>query len=355
MKTALHILGRIERSGMERMLVSSAGIWEEFGWQVEILSLSSESEYQVKLTELGYRVHNLPNPWSIEGLSKMGKLFRRINPSIIHNHVERRHALTSTIAFLFANQSGRVRTVHNNFSDAGFRYWIRRFQNKVEKLAGFKVVVPSKDVYLNEQQLWHRESLIIENWAPRFDSGARNHDLGNLVRILILGNCSTTKRHEIVFRMIEQFLKFTQNDYKILIHHVGDSTFADVGEQKFLNSTPETYSLMVHGSVDEPQQIFSQSDCLLVTSTREGQSVSMLEAIRMGIPCVGILVPGLNWAENIPSVFLATTEAELLETFVQFLNERRVGSIPNLSLDIDRRFEPRRGVEDYGNLYDRIT
>ena len=354
MKKALHVLGKIERSGMERMLASSHELWKEFGWEVKIISLSEKSEYQETLMKMGYQIENLPDPWSLSGLLKMVRLFRETKPEVIHNHVERRHALTSLVAYMAINNSKRVRTVHSNFPDQGFRYIIRRVQNFVERFTGFTIIVPSTDVQLNEEILWKRRTHLIENWAPKYELGQGRSPNLDEIRMLILGNCSEIKRHEIAFKLADDISKKNDHKLRIVVHHVGSSLGASASEIRILGSVPDRYKIIEHGSLAEPQNVLQQSDCLIITSSREGQSVSMLEAIRMGIPCLAIAVPGLKWAESIPTVFLAENDTSLFKAFERFLADRN-SPIPNEVLrKIDERFSPVRGVRDYCRLYEGV-
>jgi glycosyltransferase involved in cell wall biosynthesis len=353
MRKVLHILGRIERSGMERMLESSYGLWEECGWEVQILSLSEKSEYQETLMRLGYKIENLRNPWKLIGLLSMARFFRQTKPDVLHNHVERRHALTSLVAYIAVNKSKRVRTVHSNFSDQGFRYMVRRAQNFVEKITGFTIIVPSEDVQLNEEILWKRRTNIIENWAPKYEPSQDRRCEQNEIHMMILGNCSEVKRHELAFRLADEVGRNNKHNFRIVIHHVGSALGASATEIGILESVPTNYKIVVHGSIVAPQRVLQQSDCLIITSSREGQSVSMLEAIRMGIPCIAIAVPGLNWAGSIPKVFLAENESRLVSAFESFLEAKKFPSSSETSQQIDERFSPNRGVRDYCRMYER--
>jgi glycosyltransferase involved in cell wall biosynthesis len=347
-------LGRIERSGMEIMLEYSAEIWHEFGWRIEILSLSDESEYQKTLSKLGYKVHNLPNPWSIKGIYQMYKTFHQIQPCIIHNHVERRHGITSLIASTSNSQSGLVRTVHNCFPKNEGRALNRWIQNWIEKLVGFIIVVPSIDVHLNEKDLWNRNSLIIENWTRQYPAGVEKIEKSNSKSMVILGNCSPIKRHELAFKLVQEFSRLKDSKFDITVHHVGNSDGASEEEIEFLGFVSQNYTCVEHGIVKEPQNLLQTADCLIVTSSREGQSISMLEALSMGVPCIGIKVPGLIWAENNPLVFLSEGEADFIETLNRLFNSQENKDFASKSSDIALRFSPRRGVKEYTFLYDRL-
>jgi glycosyltransferase involved in cell wall biosynthesis len=336
---------------MERMLASSAEIWLTKNWKLVIVSLAKKSDYQKELELLGYKIYNIDNPWTFSGLVTFSNLIGMIKPQALHNHVERRHSIISLIAAMRLRKTVFVRTIHNVFDYHGIRFIIRKVQNWIEKLARFHLVVPSSDVQLWESGRWNRPTKLIENWAWHSSKLPSEKD-GNL-EIVVLGNCSEIKNHELAFELIDTFCKTNKGSINLILHHIGNEVNATDAEKFFLHSDCNSFHLKRHGSLENPVDLLKTADLLLVTSLREGQSVAMIEALIMNIPCFAIEAPGLLWTSDIDSVYIAKNDSSLSEKFSSYLTA--INDRPDRDVEkLVTRFSPVRGVEDYVNYYETL-
>ena len=116
----LHILTRLNRSGMERMLECSHDLWVAAGVEPIILGMSDgDHPYAPALQARGYQVVESQAVRSVRGLNGLRRSVRAIRPDIVHIHQESCFDAVAVISKLSRGVEGLVYTVHDSFPFEG--------------------------------------------------------------------------------------------------------------------------------------------------------------------------------------------------------------------------------------------
>jgi glycosyltransferase involved in cell wall biosynthesis len=264
------------------------------------------------------------------------------------------HGFIAVIAKFASPRTPIVRTVHNCFKFAGAERLKRVLQNSLEKLSRTTIISVSADVQKNEVENWGTETTLIENWINvndiiKFSEVKKITEQEHPV-VAFLGNCSPTKDHEMV---LETLLNYPD----IHIIHIGHAHNSSIREIDILKKLDAENRLIWNNSSQNPFSLLLQSDALIVSSKNEGMSLALMEGLTLGIQCWIRDNPGVRWASGISNSVFFTSTDDLIELFEQLLfcnkfkdNRKHV----NLKQDLIKRFSPKRGVEQYIKIYQKL-
>lgn len=337
---------------------------QQRGWRVGVVCTLEEGELVPALRAAGISV-DLLTPLGLGawfGESELTRLLRRWNPSVVHTHSG--FWLRGVVAASRAGVPGRVHTVH------GLHQPEEPWWGPVEKylsgrLTGAVVsVAPQMVEYLAHQGRVPRSRLHqIPNGidVPRFASAPRGtlrEDLGISPHAVVLGTVARIapiKNLGLPFGSLARLVATGHDAHWVI---AGDGP-----DRAELAATAAAAGIgdRVHflGMVDDPSTVLPDFDIFLNTSHSEGTSLSVLEAMASGIPCVAtsvggnpeVLADGAAGRLVPPNdpIALADTLAELLAN----PEERR-----RLGAEGQRRAEERYSltamVDAYESLYDRL-
>lgn len=349
-KRVLHILGSLNPSGMERMLVSSAKYYGTAGFRSYVLGQGAHHPYADTLKRAGYEVvlskHNLRTH---RGRRFLNEFIKKENIGVIHVHTESNYLVTVLTVFWALGFHGRViRTIHNVFAPRGIKFIFRLLQALIADRFVSSLVAPSSDVARNEKRFL-RKPKVIYNWVDDkfFDIRDKRNTLtiekhsDSKIRALIVGNCSQIKRHELA-------------EYAVLeaghaLFHVGSEENIS-NEERLLLGVFETQDLLLTRGSQPPDFAILNSDYFVMPSTNEGMPVALAEALVVGLPCYISDSPGLRWAKHLPQVFiLPGIQSVWNEKISAHANLPKTNSDVQLPID----FSARRGATEYMSLYER--
>lgn len=339
----VHLLGGLYPSGMERMLASAAGEFEEQGVKGVIIGQGPAHPFHSALVEAGYAVHIIPRVRSVAGCRALRKVLQRERPDIVHIHTESAF-LPAVVSSRFSSSAPIVRTFHSVFRPRGRALISRRFQGFLADKLVARFVSPSPDVADNEAR-WGRDSQLIYNWVSSeyIEAGvsdstpSRDPHLATLV-----GNCAQVKNHEMALRLL------LANGYSVA-HH-GDESHASQEEVKMLDELAGAGRLQYRGA-GAPLASLSRSGVFVLSSLHEGMSVALAEAIAVGTPCLVADSTGLSWAKGINGVQHIPLESEADWSSALPKN----GYTPVTGFEDAPDLSPKRGAAEYANLYRSIA
>jgi glycosyltransferase involved in cell wall biosynthesis len=235
-----------------------------------------------------------------------------------------------------------VRTIHNVFKPRGLRFLSRWIQALIADRLIDNLVAPSPDVAINEHRFL-RSPKVIYNWVDDrlFDIAIRRQEnLTPLTRdrplvALIIGNCSAIKRHELAARAV---LAARHN-----LIHVGSELNIGGEEAAILSKLEANMQLQGRGA-QAPDSALFEADYFLMSSTNEGMSVALAEALVAGLPCYISDAPGLRWATVFPSVTVIPANQK---DWNERLSEHTLESNQTICLPGTIDFHAKRGVDEY--------
>jgi hypothetical protein len=268
-------------------------------------------------------------------------------PRVVHVHTEANYLLTMATLRRPVRRAGGilVRTVHSMFLARGRWRMSRRVQAAIADRWAAAVVGPSPDVVANESR--NRRTLqlvypwvddrIFEIAGVRASAMRRPTDAS---RILLVGNCSEIKDHELALRAILPT--------RHVVAHLGDESTASEQERGLLARLADDGRLVARGAMP-PDSNLVAADVFALPSALEGASVALAEAIVASIPALVAEAPGLSWARGLPGVQMVARDDRSWREAVATCAE--LATHPSSPVHLD--FSARRGAEEYLAIYRR--
>ena len=299
----LHVLNELKFSGAEIMYVDAAPLLQELGCELSVLNTADKmGEYATFFKMAGYEVIHFPissnrlKQWQM--CSAIMKLLRSYD--VVHIHRHDLHCVFSYCAWRVGIRS--VYTAHNVFRSHFYSYPLHLLQHLIaEKIYHCKLQTISDSVDNNERDYFHANTHLVYNWygSNRFysaDEGEKESVRKELqidsdaLAIISVGGCSNVKRHHDVIKAMPLVLKKYP---KAVYLHLGDGVTME--EEKRL---AETLGVSNHvrfcGNQRDVRKYLVASDIYVMSSRFEGISITTIEAMATGIPCVLYDVPGLR-------------------------------------------------------------
>lgn len=338
----LHVLGGLNPSGMERMLMSAAAYFEQLNVDTFVFGQGGIDTYAQALTSVGYKVHvSSCTMRSRTGRQTLRKFIFDNRIDVVNIHTEANYLLTVISCITARKRIRIVRTIHSIF-DAHGRWFLSRLLQALvaDRLVG-AIIAPTKAVQENERR-FGRIATIICNWVDdRFykirDERAKRGSgacISSRKIALVVGNCSDLKRHELALQAVLAL------DHDVI--HIGSEFAANKAELLALRELHSAGKLLDRG-VKDPDDALLRADYFLMPSRVEGMGVALAEAIVAGLPAVISRAPGLEWAHGAQGVVESDATIEDWSAAIRRL--------PPSYAAIDIDLSARRGAGEYAGVY----
>lgn len=338
----LHVLGGLNPSGMERMLVSAAPKLTNHGLDFAVLGQGAKHPYAMTMQNAGLPLFFTPHPVSSRpGRKVLGNVLADYRPDIVHLHTEADYART-VLAIRRSGAPKIVRSIHNIFTARGSWLASRWIQAQLADPFVSAFIGVSEDVTRNEQKIGRRATTIL-NWVD-------DKFLGNQVPLtppraaLIVGNCSAIKNHEVALEAAESL--------GLPVAHLGDETTASTREHEILEHMTRRGLLLSRGVSDPLPIMREHQPVFLMPSLHEGMGVALAEALAFGLYAVVADVPGLSWASAFPKrVEFVNHDVTEWKRAISGLQQRVTTTAPAAAISLSAD----RALREYSELYGRVT
>ncbi len=142
------------------------------------------------------------------------------------------------------------------------------------------------------------------------------------VRFISLGRFSPEKNHA---RLLRAFAAVLQEKVDAVLMIVGDGPLREATE-KLAGKLDIAHRVVFTGRLTNPFPLLKSSDCLVLSSDYEGQPMTILEALALGVPCIGTDIPGNRSLLGHGYGTLVDADAESLALgMIDFVREREPG------------------------------
>ena len=289
----LHLLNELHPSGMERMLVSGAPYFKEFGVESIVVGQGLNHPYSSALRGAGHRVITIAPIKSVSGPTGFARLVRETQPDVVHIHSEEFFAASVDLAHWAWPRARIVRTFHSYFLATGWWGVKRRAQGLLSDRYVSAFVALSEEMATHERS-FGRECEVVGNWVDdRFlsDTQASGYDEG--ADVVVVGNCAPVKNHEVI---LDAALGLG-----LTVAHLGQVDGASAEERRLLHELGAS-GLLLESAPGDPYPWLRSARVFGMPSRREGFPVALAEAIAMGRRCVVPDIPGFQWAGRYPLV-----------------------------------------------------
>ena len=306
MKRVLHVMGSLERSGMEMMLMSSSGEWCRAGYSCDVLATKREiGPIAEQMLSAGYGVFHIPFRSrrrylpSRKLISEFFRLCRENRYDTVHIHTE---AATPIFAILtkLAGVRNLVLSVHNTFLFDGALRTRKRLERVLIRTLGGRYGMVSNAVMECERERFHNPGVRLWNWldteyfrppsAEERQSARQSLGCSKDQFVLVsVANCNCAKNHSALLRA----LPLVKQEVSALYLHIGkeEPERPELALTKRLGLDNEVRFM---GSQPDPRLFFWAADVFVMPSLYEGLGNSALEAIASGCPAVLAEVSGLK-------------------------------------------------------------
>jgi glycosyltransferase involved in cell wall biosynthesis len=305
-KRVLHVMGSLERSGMEMMLISSFGEWCRAGYSCDVLATKREiGPIAEEMRSAGYGVFHIPFRSKSRYLPshrlipEFFKLCRDNRYDIVHIHTEAATPIFAILAKL-AGARDIVLSVHNTFLFDGVLRIRKRLERVLIRALGGRYGMVSTAVMECERERFHNPGVKLWNWldteyfrppsAEERQSARRSLGCTEDQLVLVsVANCNHVKNHSALLRA----LPLVKQAVSPLYFHVGKEELGrpELALSKQLGLEDEVRFM---GSQPDPRLFFWAADVFVMSSLYEGLGNSALEAIASGCPAVLTEVSGLK-------------------------------------------------------------
>ena len=362
MKRVLHVMGSLERSGMEMMLMSSSGQWRRAGYSCDVLATKREiGPIADEIRSAGYGVYHIPFRSrsrylpSRKLIPEFFRLCRRNKYNIVHIHTEAATPIFAILAKL-AGVRNVVLSVHNTFLFDGVLRTRKRLERTLIRALGGRYGMVSTAVMECEQKRFHNPGVKLWNWLdtkyfrpPSVEERrSARQSLGcteDQFVLVSVANCNHVKNHAALLRALP---KVTQV-IPMLYLHVGKEEL-ERPELALTERLGLQDKVRFMGSEPDPRLFFWAADVFVMPSLYEGLGNSALEAIASGCPAVLADVSGLKEiaTETKWTISVTPDEESIMAGLLRMadipVQTRRMRALED-SARIRERFSVERGVQ----------
>jgi glycosyltransferase involved in cell wall biosynthesis len=361
-KRVLHVMGSLERSGMEMMLLSSSDQWCREGYCCDVLATKREiGPIAEETRSAGYRVFHIPFRSGMRYLPnrrlipEFFALCRKNRYDIVHIHIEAATPIFVILAKL-AGVKDVVLSVHNTFLFDGLLRARKTLERLLIRTMGGRYGMVSSAVMECEWERFHNPGVRLWNWldtgyfrppSPDERKSARQR-LGcteDQFVLVSVGNCNHAKNHPALLRALPRLKEVVSLRY----FHVGKEE-PESPELALARQLGFVNEVQFMGSQSDPRLFFWAADVFVMPSLHEGLAISPLEAIASGCPVVLADVSGLTEIESETkwAISVAPNEESIAAGLSQVIGlplEIRVSRALEDSALIRERFSMQRGVQ----------
>ena len=150
-------------------------------------------------------------------------------------------------------------------------------------LFAHKIVNVSADLFMSSspvnRTLFKYKNVVIHNGIPVYKTRSSGKNIGN---VIMVGRLSAVKNYDYAINIVQQGkLKGVNLNLKIVGDGPEKSRLHELVNKQGLSDEIEFL-----GDRDDVHELLCESDIFLMTSTSEGHSIALLEAVAAGLPCV---------------------------------------------------------------------
>lgn len=306
MKRVLHVMGSLERSGMEMMLLSSNEQWRSAGYSCDVLATKRDlGPLAEQMRNAGYGVFHIPFRSTKRYLPTRSlipdffTLCKENRYDIVHIHTEAATPIFAVVAKL-AGAESIVLSVHNTFLFDGVLRTRKKLERSLIRALGGRYGMVSDAVMECERERFRNPGVRLWNWldtgyfrppslAERQEARQRLGCGDDHFVLVTVANCNTAKNHSALLYALPRI----KGVVSPLFFHVGkeEPERPELALSKRLGLENEVRFM---GSQPDPRAFFWAADVFVMPSLHEGLAISPLEAIASGCPAILADVSGLK-------------------------------------------------------------
>jgi len=283
------VMVNINKYGYQAFLITGRG-----GWLTNKLEAKGIACYVVP--DLVRPISPIHDYKAVGGIER---ILQQVQPALVHCHSSKAGIIGRIAAFRCHIPS--VFTAHGwSFTD-GVSLVKRKLYSLIENIVGYGtniiICVSEYDRKLGVQHLpAHKDKMVtVHNCIPDMPECVRDWEhipLGEWLNIIVVARFSPPKKNIQILHLLRRMLDMGE---KITITFVGDGPELAQAKEEASKLKLENNTLFLGARTDVPQ-ILPKYDLFLLLSNWEGFPISILEAMRAGLPVIASNVGGVNEA-----------------------------------------------------------
>jgi len=353
----LYLITRGDRGGAQVALLDlisnlPAGFEAEVGCGEEGFLQDQCGKLGVPFYLLRSMVHAIRPMHDFKALLSVSALIRETKPDVVHTHTSKA-GLIGRLAAWFTG-TPVVFTAHTWSFDEGVPFLRRCLAIPSEKLAaaiGGKIITVSEANTRKalENQITSRKNLVcVWNGVP--DSALRaNPGSGDPITLITIARLVPQKDHELLLKAMAGI----EGNWRLEI--AGDGPLRP-GLEALSHSLKLTDRVKFLGERGDIPQLLSEADVFVLASKWEGLPISILEAMRAGLPVIATDVGGVVEAveDGVTGFTMPARDESALRCRIQeLISDRglmsRMGRLARLRFELDFRIQTtvRKNIQVY--------
>ena len=311
-----------------------------------ILVIAPEDDYSNRIIQAGCKFiswdldRSSINPISeIKSIINIYKIYKRFNPSIIHQFTIK-SCLYGSLAARFLNDSH----VFNSITGLGHLFISKRIKNKILKffiLPIYKYAINYKNSSIifqnrNDLDLYKSLNLIKQNRTKIIRGSGVNTKYfaptsksGSLKKIPIILFSGRIIKEKGIIELLKACSRLWSKGIDFNLNIVGEF---DTGNRSFIiKDKLEDYinkKEKVHflGHINDIKSVYSEADIVVLPSWREGLSRTLLEASAMELPIITTNVPGCNdiIEHGVNGLLVPPKDTDSLSLAIEFILKNKI-------------------------------
>ncbi|USD19898.1 CDP-glycerol glycerophosphotransferase family protein [Microbulbifer variabilis] len=138
------------------------------------------------------------------------------------------------------------------------------------------------------------------------------------LKFVVVGRLSPEKNHKRLFRAFSILIK--EEKKKAILFVVGDGPLREILKSEVRQLGIAEYVVFT-GRLANPYPLVKACDCMVLASDYEGQGLVLLEALTLGVPCIGTNVPGIKCVlKDGIGILTETTANSFADAMITFAN-----------------------------------
>lgn len=291
-----HLIWALEAGGAERQVVTIASWQKQNGYEPMIVCLTRKGLFAKELEEQGIPVHHLPKAkgFDFSYIGKLAVFFKEHQVDIVHTHVPTAN-LWGRLAAKKAKTPIVFVTEHSALATTDFKF---RILNKFLTQRTDRYILVSNQIQdamvkggispLKTKVIHNGIQMGSYNAAERARLRSELEIAENVPVVGVVGRLEERKDHK-------NFLK----GCKVILKSYPDAVFLVIGDgplreelEGFARAQGIAQKVKFLGTRSDISSLLSVLDCYVLSSTTEGISISLLEAMAHSRPCVVTRVGG---------------------------------------------------------------
>ncbi|KLO21179.1 glycosyltransferase [Marinitoga sp. 1155] len=305
-KKILHIITKGDWAGAQKVLYEIAkSIKEKYYKEFNIdVAVGSNGPLVEELKNLGVNVYILKHlKWKlspiedIKGIHEIMKLIRQKNYDIVHLHSSKA-GFIGRIAAKIVGVKKIVYTVHGWWGIERFKGIKKHIFLNVErfgaKFCDYIVLINKEDIkYSKKNKIGNEKQykLIYNNISvPKIDKGTLRNTLKISKNVKIVGNVGRLDNQKNPLRFISIANKILEKNENFVFVWIGDGKL----KEKIESLNFDRNKILFLGFIKDPYEYIKDFDLFLMTSDLEGTPLTIIEALKLGVPVVSTDVGGIK-------------------------------------------------------------